>query len=272
MQNVTYQIKRSFDDSWHMDRPHFHEDVEVLLCLSDGGNFFIDNKLYPIKSGALFLINEAVLHRSTANNSYERYILHTPPSVLSNLSTPKTSFKAFLKKTCLNINLDEQAALKLKEMFSDVENFKEENFGSDIRRAMCFASLLLEIFANFDKNAVSPIAEGNPDFERVSAILKFINNHLSETLTLDLIAQNFFINKYHLCHIFKNATGFSVMEYIIHLRVLKARELLRTGMRVQEVSEAVGFQNNQHFIRTFGNLTGVSPKKYANEYLLGYKE
>ena len=272
MQNITYQVKKSIDDSWHMDRPHFHEDVEILLCLSDGGNFFIDNKLYPLKSGSLFLINEAVLHRSTANNSYERYILHTSPSVLSGLSTTKTSFKSFLSKTCMNINLDEKETLKISRMFEELENFDDESFGNDIKKTMCFASLLIEIFSNFNKNTVAGSAEGNPDFERVSAILKFINDHLSEPLTLDLIAQNFFINKYHLCHIFKKATGFSVMEYIIHLRVLKARELLRTGMRVQEVSEAVGFQNNQHFIRTFGNLTGVSPKKYANEYLLGYKE
>ena len=272
MQNINYQLKKSFDDSWHMDRPHFHEDIEILLCLSDGGNFFIDNKLYPIKSGALFLINEAVLHRSVASNGYERYILHTPPSSLNSLSTNKTSFKAFLSHPCLNVNLSSDDTEKLKKMFFSCENFKENDFGGDLKRIMNFASLLLEIFSYFEKKNTSSDISDNLDFERVSAILKFINEYLSEPLTLDLIAQHFFINKYHLCHIFKKATGFSVMEYIIHLRVLKARELLRTGMRVQEVSEAVGFQNNQHFIRTFGNLTGVSPKKYANEYLLGYKE
>ena len=40
-------------------------------------------------------------------------------------------------------------------------------------------------------------------------------------------------------------------------------------MRVQEVSEAVGFRSNEHFIRTFGALTGTSPKRYAKEYLAG---
>lgn len=94
---------------------------------------------------------------------------------------------------------------------------------------------------------------------------------MAEPLTLDIIASNCFINKYHLCHSFKAVTGFSVMEYIIHCRVLKARELLRKGMRVQEVGETVGFRNNEHFIRTFGALTGTSPKRYAKEYLAGDK-
>ena len=39
MNFTKHQVRLSWDDSWHMDRPHFHEDVEILLCLSDGGDF-----------------------------------------------------------------------------------------------------------------------------------------------------------------------------------------------------------------------------------------
>ena len=272
MHNVNFNLKLSCDNSWHMDRPHFHEDIEVVLCLSDGGNFFINNKLYPLKSGRLFLINEAVLHRSIADSDYRRYILHIPLSSLTQLSTSKTSFKSFLTAPCLYKNLEKEDTEKLCRSFFNCETFKENSFGSDIKRIMGFAYLLLEVFGNFQNAEGEVLVQDNVDFERVTPILNYISEHLSELLTLDIISSSFFINKYHLCHIFKEATGFSVMEYIIHLRVIKARGLLRTGMRVQEVSEAVGFQNNQHFIRTFGNLTGTSPKKYANEYLVGYKE
>ena len=69
-----------------------------------------------------------------------------------------------------------------------------------------------------------------------------------------------------LCHIFKEGTGFSLMDYVINCRILKARSLLRNGMRVQEVGENVGFRNNEHFIRTFKKLTGTPPKRYAMMY------
>ena len=106
----------------------------------------------------------------------------------------------------------------------------------------------------------------NKDFLRVSPILDYIRNNLSEPLTLDQIASQFYISKHYLCRIFKSATGFSVMEYIIYSRVLKARQLLKEGVSVQQAGEMSGFSDNSHFIRTFGHLTGTSPGRYAREY------
>ena len=104
------------------------------------------------------------------------------------------------------------------------------------------------------------------DFLRVSPILDYIRDHLSEPLTLDLIAGQFYLSKHYLCRIFKSATGFSVMEYIIYSRVLKARQLLKEGVSVQQAGELSGFSDNSHFIRTFGHLTGTSPGRYAREH------
>jgi AraC-like DNA-binding protein len=90
---------------------------------------------------------------------------------------------------------------------------------------------------------------------------------LGDLITLDALSERFFISKYHLCHVFKSATGLSVMDYVINCRILKAQELLRQGMRVQPVGERTGFRNTAHFIRTFRTLTGLSPKRYAKKYL-----
>ena len=64
-------------------------------------------------------------------------------------------------------------------------------------------------------------------------------------------------------------TGFSVMEYIIYSRVLRARQLLQEGVSVQQAGELSGFSDNSHFIRTFGHLTGLTPGRYAKEYQSG---
>ena len=106
----------------------------------------------------------------------------------------------------------------------------------------------------------------NKDFLRVAPILDYIRDNLAEPLSLDQIASQFYISKHYLCRIFKSATGFSVMEYIIYSRVLRARQLLQEGVSVQQAGEMSGFSDNSHFIRTFGHLTGVTPGKYAKEY------
>lgn len=261
-----FHTKLSRDDSWRMDRPHFHEDVEILLCLRDCGDFFIGTELFELRRGALFLISEATIHRSIAKSLYERYILHISPAVLKELSTAQSDFLSFFKDSGRCALLDEKTTRQLCRKFAELEKPCDESFGCDLRQTVSLLDFLIQAFSCFDDCEVEKTSS-NSDFARIEPILDFINAHLSEPLTLDMISSSLFINKYHLCHIFKQATGFSVIEYIIHSRVLKARELLRTGMRVQEVGETVGFQNNQHFIRTFGTLTGTSPKKYAKEYL-----
>ena len=184
---------------------------------------------------------------------------------------PQTDMLACVRQSGHCVLLDKERADELVNLFEMLEKRHEESsFGGDMQRMIILLSLLLKVFSSFETTDRASIAL-NPDFARITPILDFIENHLSEPLTLDIIAANCFVNKYHLCHSFKAVTGFSVMEYIIHCRVLKARELLRKGMRVQEVGESVGFRNNEHFIRTFGALTGTSPKRYAKEYLAGDK-
>ena len=270
MNSAKFQMRLSWDNSWHMDRPHFHEDVEILLCLSEGGDFFIENELYPLHWGALFLIDEATLHKSTASESYKRYVLHISSATLQELSMPFTDLLACIRSSGHCVLLDKTKADELISLFELLEQPRDDSFGSDMQKMIVLLSLLLKVFSSFETSDRTKVVI-NPDFVRITPILTFIEEHLSEPLSLDMIAANCFMNKYHLCHSFKAITGFSVMEYIIHCRVLKARELLRKGMRVQEVGETVGFRNNEHFIRTFGALTGTSPKRYAKEYLAGDK-
>ena len=71
----------------------------------------------------------------------------------------------------------------------------------------------------------------------MAPILDYIRDNLAEPLTLDQIAGRFFISKHYLCRIFKSATGFSVMEYIIYSRILRARQLLQEGVSVQQAGE-----------------------------------
>ena len=97
-------------------------------------------------------------------------------------------------------------------------------------------------------------------------ILTFINQNIDSQLSIDDLSAHFYLSSSYLCRIFKSATGFSVMEYIIYSRVLKARQLLKEGVSVQQAGEMSGFSDNSHFIRTFGHLTGTSPGRYAREY------
>ena len=266
MNNVEFHLALNHNDTWNMSRLHFHDHYEFLLPLTSPGNIFVNDQVYPLERGTLYLIGENTLHRTMSMGSHARYILHVSRKTLSDLSTPQTDFIHLTRDTFRRATLDSTQMTEVIELFQALERNKNDgNFGSDIQQTIALLNLLLKVSPML---RVSSAGESirNKDFLRVAPILDYIRDNLSEPLTLDQIAGKFFISKHYLCRIFKSATGFSVMEYIIYSRILKARQLLQEGVSVQQAGELSGFSDNSHFIRTFGHLTGTSPGRYAKEY------
>ena len=67
MQVQPFYLKMSRDNSWYMDRPHFHESVEFLMPVSRGGEMFVENQVYSLHPAALFILPDATLHKTLAS-------------------------------------------------------------------------------------------------------------------------------------------------------------------------------------------------------------
>ncbi|SKC70409.1 AraC family transcriptional regulator [Maledivibacter halophilus] len=265
--NFQYEINFNRDSKWHMHSDHFHEGYEVLLSLSNAGSFFVENNLYPLRRGTLLVIKNTALHHSIADPQvvYERYVLHFTEETLSAISTAQTNLLLRFNKANHCIQLDENELLLLTSLFEKCYKPQSSNFGDDLKRDILFIELLLKICTFLeDKDYINTFTTNN--FIRIIPILDYIKCNIDKNLSLDIIANHFFMSKYHLCHIFKEATGFTVVDYIIKYRIFKARELLRKGYSVQAAGEMAGFRNYAHFIRTFGNVSGISPGRYKKKY------
>ena len=281
MQHAPFYLKLSQDDSWYMDRPHFHESVEFLLPVSHGGQMFVENQVYDLAPATMFILPDATLHKTLGtgedgNCPYERYVLHVPLSTLHAISTPKTDlYQRVLESSRmaeLGENYEPLVAL-LRRLDRTQEG--EDRFGGDILQMNLLSEFLVEALSaaprreeamsalSVDQHMLTPTREGTL---RIDLVLAYLQEHMAEKLTLDQIAAEFFISKYYLSHCFKAATGFSVGQYLINTRILEARRMLQDGGRVAQVGEAVGFHSNEHFIRTFTKLTGISPKQYARQF------
>ena len=266
MTNVEFHLQLNHNETWSMSRLHFHDHFELLLPLTSPGNIFVNDQVYPLRRGTLYLIGENTLHRTIATGFHARYVLHISRKALSQLSTPQTDFTQVAQDSFRRVNLNVEEMTEIIELFQALERNKNDgSFGSDINQTIALLNLLVRVAPTLHAaTAGEPIR--NKDFLRVAPILDYIRDNLSEPLSLDHIASRFFISKHYLCRIFKSATGFSVMEYIIYSRVLRARQLLQEGVSVQQAGELAGFSDNSHFIRTFGHLTGLTPGRYAKEY------
>ena len=96
----------------------------------------------------------------------------------------------------------------------------------------------------------------------VSAVLNYINNHYNEDLSLDLLANKYFISKYHLSREFNRLVGTSVYRYIVQKRLVIAKQLMSEGVPSTTVYQQCGFGDYSNFYRAFKAEYQISPKEY----------
>ena len=99
----------------------------------------------------------------------------------------------------------------------------------------------------------------------MNPLLRYLNDHACEDVSLDRLADTFFISKFALLREFKEYTGLSIHQYVLARRILRAQELIAQGVKPNQVSEMCGFSDYSSFYRAFRQRTGVSPNQYGRE-------
>lgn len=266
---MEYTLRRNHSENWSMPKPHLHDGCELLLSLTDGGSFFLMDNLHPLRRGTLILLEDRVLHRSVAvQGDYERYVLHIPVETLRAASTEQTDLTAiFNRNRC--VQLDEAATRQLSLLMERCIT-QADGYGSDLLRDCALVQLLVTVGRLLSQPALCQVEQEGLSAP-VRRAIDYVNFYVDEKLSLDLLAEHCYVTKFHLCHLFKTETGFTVGEYIQRVRVLRAAALLQNGETVQRAGELAGFFNNSNFIRVFTQLMGISPGRYAKEQKQGNK-
>ena len=97
------------------------------------------------------------------------------------------------------------------------------------------------------------------DENLIARVIEYLGEHLSEDLSLDDVANRFFVSKYYLCRAFRKHTGASVFGYLNAKRIALAQTLLSNGEPATAVAYQVGFRNYSSFYRTYCKITGNAP-------------
>ncbi|MHB8127135.1 MAG: helix-turn-helix domain-containing protein [Desulfitobacteriaceae bacterium] len=137
-------------------------------------------------------------------------------------------------------------------------------------------SFLLELLLVVDRIFVEPLTDEaitiTEKYKSMNEIIMYLTNHYPEKILLSQITEKFNINRTSLNDYFKEATGHTVMSYLIHLRIHLAMAMLKdTALQVSEIMFRVGYINTSHFIRAFKKTTGMSPSEYREIHTWLYK-
>lgn len=97
----------------------------------------------------------------------------------------------------------------------------------------------------------------------------YIDAHYPERITLDVLAQKLSVNKFYLQKIFKQCLGLSPYEYILHTRLNRAKQLLRTTSQpIGQIAASVGFNCLSYFSPIFKKYEGLTPSAFRNVWYI----
>lgn len=245
---------------------HTHECCEILFCIKGGRNFLIDDKIYKVNDGDVFIINQFEAHKITfeENCPIERFTLQLHPEFIFSASTDLSDLsKCFYirnENTSNCLSLSDSDREHLHSLFLSLKNGYD--FGDDIIKKSIILQLLAFINQKFITNHSTE--ESIVDKRLKNAIL-YINEHISEELSLEILARNSYLSVNQLCKLFKISLGTTVMKYVTGKRISQAKKYLQSGMSVSETAEKCGFNDYSNFIRVFTKSVGMSPGKYAGK-------
>ena len=282
MQNVLFEesidglyISRVVRDfKFTMSDVHIHyNDYEVYYLLEGERCYFIWTKIYHLKQGSLVFVRRNVIHKTALSREahHDRILLEISRSYLESVFaiTGELTLHDFFQDDCIILSLESEEQNFITELLLALgRELGTKNSGFRLLAKSLVAELF--IYAKRMENKTNPSASSRTDDPRhrqIEQIACYIAENCCSPLSLNSIAEQFYMNKCYLSRIFKEITGFTVNGYLHARRIQKARSLLiQNSMNISEVSEAAGYENLTYFERVFKKHTGMSPLEYRRQY------
>lgn len=266
MATQTFAIAHLYKEEKTMDM-HIHDCHEIYYSISGGKQFLIDNKIYTIEPGDIFIINQYESHKITQVDKmvHERIVLSIHPEYTRRLSTAQTDLDACFSDRAEGfshrIPLNKEQQNRFLYYISKITD--AGGYGQDLVEQTAFTELLLLINGAVRTIHLPEAAESRTYNHQVDDILAYINLNIAFPITIEQLSGEFFLSESYICRIFKSATGTTINKYISARRISIAKSLLRDGASVTEAYEKSGFSDYSNFFKTFTKAVGISPKKYA---------
>ncbi|WP_338551878.1 AraC family transcriptional regulator [Paenibacillus sp. KS-LC4] len=253
--------------SHNMPASHFHSTYEIFYLMSGKREFFIKDRTMVINEGDVIIISPNILHRTTNTETpqHERLIINIHES---NMASANGSYidtlQPLFEQEYIIIKCSLQDRLSIEELSKRIiEEIQDKKAGFEMYAQTLVLQLLLVCCRHIRQNSSEPLESPSPMHERISEVVQYINSHYMQELSLHPLAERFYVSPYYLSRFFKEATGFTFVEYLNSVRIKEAKKLLeQSSMKVNLIARKVGFGSVTHFGRVFKSTTGHKPLFY----------
>ena len=270
VQTFNPEILYAFDplnEAGNYSKTHSHNFLEISILLEGEADYLVDGERQELGTGAVMLFNPGVKHAERQKEGTVSHQLHIGLTNLSLNGLPRNHFpnkRALLDLGCYADAFMEKAWRVTKEFNEQRSEYQLMGKGLILEMLGLLLRSLEDGSDNTLPQALSQTAVRQQHL--VNHAVYYLENHHSEEITLEQLAQQLFVSPAHLSKIFKEATGVSPIHYLIHVRLKHAKELLKQEeWTIKEVAQAVGYQDAYHFSKLFKKYYGTAPSQVAKE-------
>ena len=241
---------------------HFHDFDKIVLLISGKVDYAIEDKVYALKPWEVLLVPHHTIHKALIDKKepYERIILYLDRKFFDALMPDAHLTDCFEHAGRSGQHLllpDEGQRESLREtLYAYEDERKSSGFGTEAMADTLMIRLL--IYLN-RISAAAPERSAHPHDAKIEAALSYINEHLSEELSVELLAEKVYLSRYHFMRLFKADTGSTVHAYIRQKRLLYAAKLIRGGVNANKAAADSGFSDYSAFHRAFRECFSISP-------------
>ena len=224
--NEPFRLFHLADDRHEEIAYHYHSFHKIIMLLAGRAGYAIEGERYTLQPGDYVLVGRGSIHRPVVERGdfYERVILYISPEYLQELSCEGSELDTCFRQAQRDFRYVYHAgAGRVRELFTLLEQSQREaGFGAALLRRALFTQLM-------------------------------------EGLSIDELAERFYISKYHMMRRFRDETGYTIHGYLTEKRLLLAQQLLEQGVPSGEAALRCGYQEYSTFSRAYKKQFGRAP-------------
>ncbi len=241
---------------------HFHEFDKIVILVSGRVDYVIESRSYALLPGTVLLVKHHAIHKAIIDKKepYERIIIYLDRKFFDRVLPEARLGYCFEmadksgKELLMPGKEQEEALAAILKAYEKAQ--KDTGYGAEAMRDTLIMQLLILI------GRMSAVVDEETETTydpKIQEALSYINENLSRELSVEKLAEQVYLSKYHFMRLFKAQTGTTVHAYVRQKRLLYAARLIREGMSAARAASESGFSDYSAFHRAFKESFGVSP-------------
>lgn len=254
---------------WPLERWHYHDEYELQLIVETHGRAFVGDYIGHYAPNHLVLVGPRLPHNWIASDVSTASV-PVRNLVIQFLDEPFRKGMALFPELADLVPLFDRAAHGIQFFgISDEirKRFYQVKESRGLERFSEFTHLLLDLSRCQNYQLLSTVrmqsAEDPSSLERINTVLDFLNHNYAQDLSMGDLCALVGMSESGFSRFFQRTTGNTFTDYLTHLRISKACQLLlHTDQYVNSVCQEVGFRNIAYFNRRFLELKGATPTEF----------